>query len=162
MLKKMLNGLLMSGVLILAAQASQAAEHTGGRDSDQAQASIVGSWMGTFENGERLLVSFTSDGTVLSSVQMEVNATNPVLTPGHGAWTRTAGHRFAFTDIVIFYDFQTGEYRGWGKLRGLLTFDEEGNLNGDNTVEVFDPNDALVVALPHPFRLTRISVEPLD
>ena len=161
MFQKMLNVLVIGSVLTFAPQASLAAEHAGG-DSDQERASLVGSWMGTFENGERVLASFTSDGIVLSSVQMEVNATNPVLTPGHGAWTRMAGRQFAFTDVVIFYDIQTGELRGSGRLRGVLTLDDQGNLIGNNTVEVFDPNGALVVALPHPFRLTRISADPQD
>ena len=162
MLTKVFTVLVMSSVLTFAPLPSQAAEHAGGRDSNQEQASIVGSWMGTFEDGERLLISFTSDGIVLSSVQMEVNATNPVLTPGHGVWTRMAGREFAFADVVIFYDIQTGDYRGWGRLRGLLMFDEDGNLNGNNIVEVFDPTDVLVVALPHPFQLRRIGVDPLD
>ena len=70
--------------------------------------------------------------------------------------------QFAFTDIVILYDIQTGEYRGAGKLRGLLTLDKAGNLGDNNKVEIFDPNGNLVTTLPHPFRLTRITVDPLD
>jgi len=95
-------------------------------------------------------------------VQTEVSATNPVLTPGHGMWARVGRRQFAFTDIVILYDIQTGEYRGSGKLRGKLTLDKVGNLSGDNRVEIFDPNGVLMIALPHPFRLTRINVDPLD
>ena len=164
MLNKMVKVLLMSSVIAVFTPApqSQAAEQAGALDSNQEQQSIVGSWMGTFENGERILVSFTSDGIVLSSVQTEVSAINPVLTPGHGVWARVGRRQFAFTDIVILYDIQTGEYRGSGKLRGVLTLDKKGNLSGDNKVEIFDPNGVLLIALPHPFRLTRINVDPLD
>ena len=163
MSNKMVKVLLMSSVIAVFTPAppSKAAEQAGALHSNQEQ-SIVGSWMGTFENGERILMSFTSDGIVLSSVQTEVSATNPVLTPGHGMWARVGRRQFAFTDIVILYDIQTGEYRGSGKLRGKLTLDKVGNLSGDNRVEIFDPNGVLMIALPHPFRLTRINVDPLD
>ena len=164
MLNKIVKVLLMSSVIAVFTPApqSRAAEQAGALDSNQEQQSIVGSWMGTFENGERILMSFTSDGIVLSSVQTEVSATNPVLTPGHGVWARVGRRQFAFTDIVILYDIQTGEYRGSGKLRGMLTLNKAGNLSGDNKVEIFDPNGVLMIALPHPFRLTRINVDPLD
>jgi hypothetical protein len=163
MLNKMVKVLLMSSVIAVFAPApqSKAAEPPGALNSNQ-EHSIVGSWMGTFDNGERLLMSFTSDGIVLSSVQTEVSAINPVLTPGHGVWARLGKRQFAFTDIVILYDINTGEYRGAGKLRGVLTLDKAGNLSGDNRVEIFDPNGVLMIARPHPFRLTRINVDPLD
>ena len=80
MLNKMVKILLMSSVIAVFTPApqSKAAEQVEALDSNQEQQSIVGSWMGTFENGERILMSFTSDGIVLSSVQTEVSATNPV------------------------------------------------------------------------------------
>jgi len=162
MLKKTLRVLLMGGVIAAfttATQASQAAEQG---ELHQEDRSIVGSWIGTFDNGERILMSFTSDGLLLSSVQTEVTLTNPVLTPGHGAWAQVGRRQFAFTDVVVFYDIQVGEYRGSGKLRGLLTLDKAGNLSSDAKVEIFDPNGNLVTAFPHPFRLSRITVDPLD
>ena len=161
MLNKLVRVLLISSVIAVFTPAPQlrAAEQAGAPDSDQDQPSIVGSWIGTFENGERILVSFTSDGIVLSSVQTEVSATNPVLTPGHGVWARVSRRQFAFTDVVLLYDLQTGEYQGFGKLRGVLSLDKAGNLGGDNTVEIFDPNGVLMIALPHPFQLKRITVD---
>jgi hypothetical protein len=163
----MLKALLISGVVAVftaAPQGSQAANQEALHGPHQEQTSIVGSWLGTFvDNGERILMSFTSDGLVLSSVQTEVSLTNPVLTPGHGVWTQVGRRQFAFTDVTIFYDIQTGEDRGVGKLRGLLTLDKAGNLSGDNKVEIFDPNGNLVTTVPHhPLRLTRITVEPLE
>lgn len=115
MVKRIFRVLLMSGVIgvfTTATHAAQAPEPGSARDSHDEQKSIVGSWWGTFENGERILMSFTSDGIVLSSVQTEVSVTNPVLTPGHGVWTQVGRRQFAITDIVILYDIQTGEYRG--------------------------------------------------
>lgn len=161
-MKKTLRVLLMSGIIAVfatATQASQAAEQEG---LHQEETSIVGSWIGTFDNGERILMSFTSDGIVLSSVQTEVTLTNPVLTPGHGAWAQVGRREFAFTDVVVLYDIEGGEYRGAGKLRGLLTLDKAGNLSSDAKVEIFDPNGNQVTTFPHPFRLSRITVDPLD
>jgi hypothetical protein len=165
MVKRIFRVLLMSGVLgvfTTTTHAAQAPEQGSVRESHQERKSIVGSWMGTFENGERILMSFTSDGIVLSSVQTEVSSTNPVLTPGHGVWIQVGKRQFAITDIVILYDIQTGEYRGAGKLRGLLTLDEAGNLDGNTKVEIFDLNGNLAITFPHPFRLTRITVDSLD
>ena len=115
MVKRVFRVLLMSvviGVFTTATHAAQTPDQGSVGESQHEQKSIVGSWMGTFENGERILMSFTSDGIVLSSVQTEVNSTNPVLTSGHGVWTQVGRRQFAMTDVVIFYDIQTGEDPG--------------------------------------------------
>src|SRR6266403_4640578 len=109
MATRICRALLMIGVIGVftsATLAAQDAEQGSVRESRQEQKSIVGSWLGTFENGERILMSFTSDGIALSSVQSEVSLTQPVLTPGHGVWTRLGGRRFALTSMVILYDIQ--------------------------------------------------------
>ena len=72
MVNKMFKVLLMSGVIAAfpaATQASPAEEQEGLRASHQEQTSIVGSWIGVLDNGERILMSFTSDGIEFSSVQ---------------------------------------------------------------------------------------------
>ena len=71
MAKRIVGALLMSGLIAVStsvAQASRAAAQGGNRDSDRYQKSIVGSWMATLDNGERLLFSFTSDGIDLRTV----------------------------------------------------------------------------------------------
>src|SRR6476620_12623845 len=102
----MFRVLLMSGaiaVFTIATQPMQAAEQGG---VEQDQKSIVGSWMGVNETGERWLSSFTSDGIALNSVQSEVSSTRQpgVLTPAHGVWARLDDRRFAITEVAIFYD----------------------------------------------------------
>jgi hypothetical protein len=166
MVKTIVRVLVMSGVLAVfatATQASQAAGQDGVSSSNREQKSIVGSWLGTFDNGERILMSFTSDGIALSSVQTEVSLTQPVLTPGHGVWTRLDGRRFALTSMVILYDIQTGEYRGFGKLSGVLTVDKDGDsMSGTPIVNLFGPDGNPFATFPHPVRFARMKIEPLD
>jgi hypothetical protein len=132
----------------------------------RAKKAIVGSWLGTSGEGNRLITSFTSDGIVLSSVQTEVS-TNPelgVLTPGHGAWTHVGGRQFEFTLIGVLYTIDTGEYLGYLKARGSLTLNEAGDqLSGTDKVEIFAPDGSLVFAVPPgPLQFTRISAEPFE
>jgi len=162
MVKRMFRVFVMSSVLAVvtpATQAMQAAEH---REVAQNQRSIVGSWMGMNETGERWLTSFTSDGIVLNSLQSEVSSTRPigVLTPAHGVWARLDDRRFAITEVAVFYDIQTGEFRAAGKLHGVLTLDRGGAaLSGDLTADAFGPDGSLVFTLTHTLRFTRIEVE---
>src|SRR5262245_53691610 len=98
MVKRIFAALLMTGVIVsvtTSMPASQAAEQG---DSRQEGQSIVGSWFGTLDNGERIVMSFTADGINFSSVQSEVSLSKPVLTPSHGVWTRLGGRQFATTN----------------------------------------------------------------
>ena len=153
---------VMSGLIVVfatATQATQAAEQGG---VEQQQRSIVGSWMGVNETGERWLTSFTSDGIVLNSLQSEVSSTRPigVLTPAHGVWARLDDRRFAITEVAIFYDIQTGAFQAAGKLHGVLTLNKAGTkLSGDLTADAFGPDGSLVFTLTHALRFTRIEVE---
>ena len=112
MVTKIVTALVMSIVIASSASTtrafSQSADQDGRRDV-QEQKSIVGSWMGTIDNGERILMSFTSDGIVLSSIQGEVKLTAPVLTPAHGTWARVSRRQFAITEMAILYDIQTSD-----------------------------------------------------
>ena len=113
--------------------------------------------MGTIDNGERILMSFTSDGIALSTIQGEVKLTLPVLTPAHGAWTHLGGRRFALTLVGILYDIQTGSYQGAGKVRAFLTLHRSGDeMSATATVEIFSPDGTLVAAIPHTLRFTRM------
>src|SRR5262245_44405362 len=165
MVKRILRVLLMSGVIAAfttATHAMQPAEPGGG---EQDQKSIVGSWMGINETGERWLTSFTSDGIVLNTVQSEVSLTRPVgvLTPVHGVWAGQSDKQFAITEMAVFYDIQTGEYRAAGKLRGVLTLDKTGDaLSGSVTVDLLGPDGNLVLTLVHTLRFTRIKVEAVN
>jgi hypothetical protein len=165
MVKRIFRVLLMSGAIAVfttATQAMQLAEHDG---VEQDQRSIVGSWMGINETGERWLTSFTSDGIALNSVQSEVSLTRPVgvLTPAHGVWARVGPRQIAITEVAIFYDIQTGEYLSTGKLRGVLTLDKTGDvLSGSVTADAFGPDGNLVFTLTHTLRYTRIKIEAVD
>ena len=164
MVKSMFRVLVMSGVIAVFSTATYAAQPADQREVGQDQ-SIVGSWIGINETGERWLTSFTSDGIVLNSVQSEVSSTRPVgvLTPGHGVWMDLGHRQFAITEMAIFYDIQTGEYRLTGKLRGVLTLDKSGDaLGGTLAVEAIGPDGNLVFTLTHSLRFTRIKVEAVD
>jgi hypothetical protein len=165
MVKRMFRVFVMGGVIAVFTTATQAMQAAEQREAGQDQRSIVGSWMGMNETGERWLTSFTSDGIVLNSVQSEVSVTRPigVLTPGHGVWTQLGERQFAITEVAVFYDIQTGEYRSTGKLRGVLTLDKTGDaLRGTVTVDAFGPDGSLVFTLMHTLRFTRIKVEAVD
>ena len=156
---------VMSGLIVVfatATQATQAAEQGG---VGQEHRSIVGSWMGVNETGERWLTSFTYDGIVLNSVQSEVSSTRSigVLTAGHGVWANLGHKQFAITEVAIFYDIKTGEFQAAGKLRGVLTLNEAGDaLSGTLTADAFGPDGSLAFTLTHTLRFTRIEVEPVD
>jgi hypothetical protein len=161
----MFRVLVMSSVLALFTTATHATQAVEQPEVGQDQGSIVGSWIGINETGERWLTSFTSDGIVLSSLQSEVSVTRPVgvLTPGHGVWAHLGHKQFAVTEMAIFYDIQTGEYQSTGKLRGVLTLDEGGDaLSGTVTVDAIGPDGNVVFSLTHSLRFVRIKVEPVD
>jgi hypothetical protein len=165
MVKSMFRVLVMSGVIGVFTTATCAAQAADQREVGQDQKSIVGSWIGINETGERWLTSFTSDGIVLNSVQSEVSSTRPVgvLTPGHGVWMDLGHRQFAITEMAVFYDIQTGEFQAAGKLRGVLTLDKTGDsLSGSVTADLLGPDGNLLVTLVHTLRFVRIKVEAVD
>src|SRR4029079_6725402 len=123
---KRIFGVLMCGAIAVFTTATQAMHADEHDRVDQDQKSIVGSWIGINETGERWLSSFTSDGIALNSVQSEVSVTRPVgvLTPAHGVWAQVGNRQFGITEMAVFYDIQTGEYQFTGRLRGVLTLDK--------------------------------------
>jgi hypothetical protein len=165
MVKSIFCFVLMSGVMVAFTPATQAMQATEQRAGEQDPESIVGSWMGINETGERWVTSFTSDGIALNSVQSEVSVTRPVgvLTPGHGVWAHRGHRQFAITEMAVFYDIQTGEFRAGGKLRGVLMLDKSGDaLSGSVTVDLLGPDGSVLFTLEHTLHFTRIKVEAID
>ncbi len=132
---------------------------------ERQKTAIVGSWLGTSSEGNKLLLSFTSDRTLVASVQAAVS-TNPelgVLSEGHGVWKHLGGRQFAFTSVGIIYDINTGAYMGMLKARALLTLNKAGNqITGTDKVEVFSPAGEVVFTATGNTTFTRIKFEPFD
>ncbi len=144
----------------------EAQEHGSLRDFHERQkTAIVGSWVGTSSEGNKLLLSFTSDRTLVASVQGAVS-TNPelgVLSDGHGVWKHLGGRQFAFTSVGIIYDINTGAYMGMLKARALLTLNKAGNqIIGTDKVEVFSPDGEVVFTATGNTTFTRIKFEPFN
>ena len=127
---------------------------------------IVGSWLGTSGEGNKVIATYNSDGTAHNSVQAEVS-TNPelgVLTPLHGVWKHLGGRQFGATFLGILYDINTGHLNGFLKVRVLLTLNEAGDqISGTDKVQILDPDGNVVVTFPSsstPY--TRIKPEPFN
>ena len=144
----------------------EAQEHNSLRDLHERQKkAIVGSWLGTSSEGNKLLLLFTSDGIQVASVQGAVS-TNPelgVLSGGHGVWKHLGGRQFAFTSVGIIYDINTGAYMGMLKARALLTLNKAGNqIMGTDKVEVISPDGEVVFTATGNTTFTRIKFEPFN
>ncbi len=126
---------------------------------------IVGSWLGTSSEGNKLISTYNSDGTTHGSVQTEVS-TNPelgVLTPTHGVWKHLGGRQFGITVFGVLYDINTGAYMGMLKVRALLTLNEAGDqMTGTDKVEIFDPHGNLVFTASGSTPYKRIKFEPFN
>jgi hypothetical protein len=90
------------------------------------------------------LVVFMAGGTLTEAS----GGTAPALqTGGKGVWSHTTEGTYAFR----FKDFTfntSNVFTGWVIISGETTVDVTGNANaGPATVEVYDPNGALVVSL---------------
>ena len=134
---------------------------------DRHTKAIVGSWSGLLSGGagggNRLVVSFTSDGIVLSSVTTEVALNrSEVMTPAHGVWAYLGNRQFAITSIGHLYDSQTGEYHGFIKIRAQFTLNEAGDqLDGADSVQLFGPDSVLIDTFPSStVNYTRVKFEP--
>ena len=134
-------------------------------ESQEKKAAIVGSWLGTSGEGNKLISTYNSDGTTHGSVQSEVSTIPElgVLTPTHGVWKYLGGRQFGVTVYGVLYDINTGAYSGMAKVRVLLTLNEAGDqMSGTDKVEIINP-DGSVISLPSgntPY--TRIKFEPFN
>ena len=144
----------------------EAQEHGSLRDLHERQKkAIVGSWLGTSSEGNKIILSFTSDEIALVSVQGAVSTIPEfgVLTPSHGVWNHLGGRQFGLTSISINYDINTGAYLGYLKARLWLTINKAGDqMRGTDKVEIFGPDGELVFAATGNTTFTRIKFEPFN
>ena len=132
---------------------------------EQQKTAIVGSWLGTTGEGNKILQSSTSDGVAFSSVQGEVSTIPElgVLTPGHGVWKHLGGRRFALTVMGILYDINTGHLLGFLKAQPVLTINRAGDeLSGTDKVEVLDPDGNVVFTATGETHYKRIKFESVN
>jgi hypothetical protein len=90
------------------------------------------------------LIEFVAGGTVVES-----NAGTPqaLKTPGLGVWRHTTDNNYAFRFKFFTFNPQN-VFTGWTIIAGETTVDSTGDANtGSATVEVYDPNGALLVSL---------------
>ncbi len=150
-----------------AAQELQSAAQGGILDVlERQKTAIVGSWLGTSSEGNKILITYNSDGTAFASLQGGVS-TNPdfgVLTTAHGVWKHFGGRQFSATFISVNYDIETGAYTGMLKARLLLMLNENGDqISGMDKVEIFGADGNLVFAVPPGnTTFTRIKFEPFN
>jgi hypothetical protein len=117
---------------------------------EKQKTAIVGSWLGTSGDGNRLIATYNSDGTIHGSVQTEVSTIPElgVLTPSHGVWKHLGGRQFGVTTFAILYDINTGAYQGMLKVRIVLTLNAaEDQMTGTDKVEIINP-DGTVISFP--------------
>lgn len=126
---------------------------------------IVGSWLGTSSEGNKVILTFNSDGTIHGTVQGAVSTIPEfgVLTSGHGLWEYLGGKQFGFTVVSVNYDINSGAYMGLLKARSLLTLNAIGDqLSGLDKVEIFGPDGELVFAVSGNTTFVRIKFEPFN
>jgi hypothetical protein len=121
---------------------------------------LVGSWDTTFETAIqggpfKALMTFTSDGTILSAEPSAYETT------GFGSWLPTGSRTAAYT-FRSYVGSATGENTGSIKVVGKLRLDpSQDRWRGPFKVEVFDPSGNLVFSDTGTFVADRIGVEPL-
>src|SRR5215831_2455821 len=138
-------------ITLAQAPAAPAVPEPGGNGPPQRK--LVGSWVETvmfldppFE-GRLLksLVSFHSDGTMVTSDQGSVTTDPPsVSSSGHGAWLWVEKQKqFAYTVVELFSDL-SGNLVGYLKVRGIYTVLPSGdNYTGTSFFQVFDASGNL-------------------
>jgi len=191
-MKKLLWTMLISGVILIPTTATQA--QSAGRnprirsgsvsnvavpgqapesaspaeaqdDSQEKKVAIVGSWLGTSGEGNKLIQSYTADGVMQGSVQTEVSTIPElgVLTPAHGIWKHLGGRQYGVTAMSIIYDINTGALLGYLKARLVLTMNQAGDqMSGTDNVEIFAPDNTLLFAVTGSTTFTRIKFEPFN
>ena len=112
---------------------------------------IVGCWEGAFPNGNKILVTFNSDGTAHITHQggISTDPAHGVLTDLHGVWTHLGGSQFGVTLKGIFYDMNTGRLTRFIKGKTLLTINEAGDeLSGTSQAQILDPDGNVINNFP--------------
>jgi hypothetical protein len=102
------------------------------------------------------LLTFTSDGSVISDEQM-----NPVETPGHGNWVSKGPGKVAYT-FVAFMGNADGTLNSTIKVIGILKYDSgKHSWSGPMNVTQTDLEGNVLFSATGSFKLNRIAVESL-
>lgn len=152
------------------AQETQAAAQGGFLDTlagilARQKTAIVGAWLVTTATGGKVLHSFYADGTFIGSVQGEISTSSPLgsHTLQHGVWRHLDGRQFGVTYTDIFYDINTGQLKGFGKIRGLLTLADDGDeMSSQVKVQISDSNGNVLIDRAGSASYKRIKFELLD
>lgn len=127
---------------------------------------IVGTWLTTLAStGSKGLITFSADGTVISSVQGEVSTApnRPPHTSLHGVWRYLGGRKFGYTVWDIWYDASTGQLVQFARLRAEATLsDDRDEASVRARVQFFDPQGVVLVDRTGTATFTRIPFEPLE
>ncbi len=131
-------------------------------NADPRKTAIVGSWLGTTGEGNKILLSLTGDGIVFSSVQGEVSTIPElgVLSPGHGVWKYLGARCFTVTEVGILYDINNGHLLGFLKATPVYKINRAGDeLSGTDKVEITDPDGNVVFTAGGETHYKRIKAE---
>ena len=163
--------LALVAVALLGLVAVNAVGKTEAQD-EPTQHPIVGSWRialivtGAMDQ-EGALSSFTSDGSVVSSVKPVSPA--PAGSPfgqifaslAHGSWTSDGTTSAAFTIVRLQTDEQ-GNYLGTVSVSAVGDMGTDGeSVSGPFTYDVADPTGAVIASGTGTFEGSRIAVEPM-
>ena len=135
--------------------------------ADQKSTLLEGSWVVRITGGQgtpdlpswyQANVTFSRGGGLVATI------TDPLLSTGHGAWSKTGKRDFAVT--IIFFQFDPdGNFLGTLKARATLTVNDTSDTftSDDYQFEFFDPdgNPTGFVGVGEADG-TRINVEPLQ
>jgi hypothetical protein len=138
------------------------------RSNDGRPNAIVGSWFGVLGNGDRVTISFTSDGISVGSVTNEVSLDPAIatLTSPRGVWKYLGGRRFSITAVALLYNLPPkgpGTYQGRIYIQSTVMIDKAGDqMSGTDRVSIFDADDQLLDSFPGTVRYTRIKPDPLN
>jgi hypothetical protein len=132
---------------------------------ERQKTALAGSWLGTLDNGAKILTTFNADGTVVNSVQGEISANPQSLThtSHHGVWRHLGGRQFGLTMWDLVYDINTGQLNLYTRIRAVLTLSEtEDEVSGSAKVDFINPQGAVVMSFSSGLNYKRIKFEPLN
>ena len=132
---------------------------------ERQKTAIVGVWLGTLDDGTKILTTFNADGTLLNSVQggISTDPARPTHTAHHGVWRHLGGRQFGLTIWDIIYDLNTGQLQLYTKIRAVLTLGENGDeVSGSAKLEFLNPQGDVVASFPSDLSYKRIKFEPLN
>jgi hypothetical protein len=141
---------------------TQAAEQ---RALERQKTALAGIWMGAFANGNRTLITFNADGTLINNVQggISTDPARPTHTSHHGVWRHLGGRQFGATMWDIIYDVYTGQLLQYTKIRLEVTLGESGDeASARSRVEFLNPQGEVVRAFSSTANYRRIPYEPLE